>query len=486
MNQLSGSDTLFLSMETQRTPQHVGGLSIYDPCTAPGGSVRFKDILRSTEERLHLAKQFRQRLVHSPLHLDYPYWFDDPDFDIEYHVRHIALPRPGDWRQLCIQVARLQSQPLDLTKPLWEFDVIEGLDNVKGIPKGCYAILSKIHHAAIDGQGGMNMSAATHSLSPTKQTVPAQEKWTAEPIPGYAKLLLKASKNTVLTPVKIAGLVKETIPSLLSTALSILRKDISIASNKVPRTRFDGVVSSQRVFEAKSFDLDTIREMKNQAEKTTVNDVVLSIVSGAMKRYLEDKNELPDESLVAFVPVSVRSEDEEHVTGNRVTAMTIPLATNIPDPVDRLKAIRESSLAKKALTNAIGARKLAEFSNIMSPTMQGLAMRLYTGFGLANKINFLANLSITNVPGPQQPLYSVGAKLVTQYGLGPIFDGAGIMHIAGSYCGQLNISVISCRSMMPDPGFYAECLQQSFDELKAGLLKRPPAKREKRPQRKRV
>jgi len=160
MEQLSGLDATFINMETRNSPTHIGGLYIYDQSSSPGGKVTFKGILAYLESRLHLARCFRQKIVRVPFGLDHPYWIEDPDFDLEYHVRHIALPKPGDWRQLCIQVARLHARPLDLDKPLWEMTVIEGL------PKGCFAVLTKVHHAAVDGVSGVEMTAATHDLEP--------------------------------------------------------------------------------------------------------------------------------------------------------------------------------------------------------------------------------------------------------------------------------------------------------------------------------
>lgn len=179
MQQLSSLDASFLSYETPNTPMHVGGIQIYDPSTAPGAEVRFKDILRHIDQRLHVFRGFRQKLARVPFDLDNPYWVEDANFDLEYHVRHIALPKPGDWRQFCIQVARLHSRPLDLTKPLWEFNIIEGLDNIEGLPKGCFALVFKIHHAAIDGMSGMDMTSALHDLTPDAPA-PEPKSWAPE------------------------------------------------------------------------------------------------------------------------------------------------------------------------------------------------------------------------------------------------------------------------------------------------------------------
>ncbi len=477
MEQLSGLDSSFLYFESQRTPMHIGGIAIYDPSTAPGGKVRFKQIIQYIEDRMHRAKSFRQRLVNVPLNLDYPYWIEDPDFDIEFHIRHIALPEPGDWRQLCIQAARLHSRPLDLTKPLWEFTVVEGLDNVKGLPKGCYGIITKIHHAAIDGVSGVDMTTAIHALDVEDEVETPEHPWVPERVPTTPELLARAYSNTLTTPLRLANIAAKSIPTLAGVARSVSRGELKLptAPNSIPRTRFNRVVSPHRVVDGKSFDLGTIREMKSRQPGATVNDVVLAIVGGALRIYLKSKNELPSEPLVTMAPVSVRSEGERGSMGNQVTAMSVSLGTHVADPVGRLQFVRQSALDSKALTNAVGARQLADYTKFLSPVTTGLAARLYTRMGLANRFYPVFNTVVTNVPGPQMPLYSAGAKLVTQYGLGPVFDGVGLFHPVFSYCGHITIAANACRDMMPDPEFYADCLQDSFDELKAGLMKRPAA-----------
>ena len=214
MQQLSGQDASFVYLETPSTPMHIGSVGIYDPSTAPGGFVRFKDILSFIESRLSGARSFRQRLVRVPFDLDHPYWIEDPDFDIEYHVRHIALPKPGDWRQLCIQVARLHARPMDLSKPLWEFTIIEGLDNIPGLPPGCFALLAKVHHAAIDGMSGVEMSAAIHDTTADKpDRIPADD-WKADSKPGIADLLVQGYFNALRQPQKYLETVARAVPGL--------------------------------------------------------------------------------------------------------------------------------------------------------------------------------------------------------------------------------------------------------------------------------
>lgn len=473
MEQLSGMDSAFLFLETSRTPMHIGGIAIYDPSTAPNSFVRFKDILKSIEARLHLAKSFRRKLANVPMSLDFPYWVDDADFDLEYHVRHIALPQPGDWRQLMIQAARLHSRPLDLTKPLWEFTVIEGLNNIPGVPKGSYAIVSKIHHAAIDGVSGVDIANAVHSLDVAGTVTPPNRPWIPERTPTSIELLGRAQVNTLATPLRLARTIVNSAPGIARMIGGLARGNLRSSIGSVPRTRFNGSVTMNRVVDGRDFSLAEIKEIRARLPGATVNDAVIAIVGGAMRKYLKAKSELPRESMVCMAPISVRTPGEKNSLGNQVSAMTIAIGTHIADPFGRLQFVHEEAQASKALTNAAGARQMTEFSQFMPSTLSGLAARLYVRLGLANRIAPMFNTVITNIPGPPVPLYMNGARLVTQYGLGPVFEGMGIIHPVFSYCGRITISFTSDRGIMPDPEVYAECLQESFEELRDAALSMP-------------
>ncbi|MFZ3032846.1 MAG: wax ester/triacylglycerol synthase family O-acyltransferase [Parvibaculum sp.] len=466
MEQLSAMDASFLYFETANAPMHIGSVAIYDQSTVKGGMLGFKEILKNYESRLHLARSFRQRIVRVPMSLDHPYWLEDPDFDIEYHVRHIALPKPGDWRQLCIQVARLHSRPMDTTRPLWEFTVIEGLDNVEGLPKGSFAIVSKVHHAAIDGVSGAELTAAIHDLTPDAVPEPPEKPWMPEREPTAVELLSRTSINNVRQPFKLARVIAESVPALARVGIGLSAGKLKRVGH-VPRTRFNGKVSPHRVFDGRSFKLADIRAIKSAVEGATVNDAILAIVGGALNKYLKSKNELPKDSLIAMAPISVRSKDQQKSAGNQVSAMAVAVRSDIDDPLERLVAVFESTTSSKEMTNAIGASTLTDYSQFIPSTVAGLAARLYTNLGLANRITPMFNTVITNIPGPQVPLYMTGARLVTQFGLGPILDGMGVIHPIFSYCGEITISFTSCREMVPDPDFYAQCIQESFDEMLA-------------------
>ncbi len=481
MQQLSGMDASFVYFETPATPMHVAGVSIYDPSTAPGGTVTFKGILASFQERLHLARTFRQKMVQVPMNLDHPYWVEDKDFDLEFHVRHIALPQPGDWRQLCIQVARLHSRMLDLSRPLWETYVIEGLDHVEGVPPGSFALLQKTHHAAIDGVSGMEMTSAIHDLTPEPQPPGTIDTWQGEDDPSPLTLLSRAALNNGTRPMHFGRVVARTVPGLGRVTNQLRRRQLQLPSTSAPRTPFNGTVSAHRVVDARRFDLGEIRRMKNAVEGATVNDVVLAIVGGGLRAYLLRRAELPAEPLLAMAPISVRTESEKGSQGNQVSSMVVSVASNIADPLERLTAVRESTHQAKEFTRAVGARTLTDYSQFIPGGLAALASRTASRFEMANRVDPAANCVVTNVPGPREPLYFAGAKLVTMFGMGPIGDGLGLMHPVTSYVDELVIAVTSCREMLPDPAVYAQCLQDSYDELaEATVARTPPSKRRPR------
>ncbi len=467
MQQLTGLDASFLYMETPTTPMHVGGLQIYDPSTAASGEVSFEDILDYVERHLHLTRTFRQRLVHVPLNLDHPWWVDDPSFDLEFHIRELALPHPGDWRQLCVQTDRLMARPLDLGRPLWELYVIRGLDDVKGVPEGSFALMTKVHHSAIDGVSGVELTSNLNHLDPLDEPEPPTVPWVGEPEPDPAQLLTQATYNGLSQPMHLARVVGRTVPGLGQVVQRVRQRQLTTPPlpGGTPRTRFSGHVSSRRVFDGCSFPFASFKTIRQAVPGATVNDAVLAIVGGGLRRFLRDLGELPDAPLIAMAPISVRTERELGTQGNQVAMMLVSLATDVSKPLDRLRAVYASTKNSKELTQAIGARTLSDYSQFIPASLTGLAARLYTRTGLANRHNPIFNTVVTNVPGPQQPLYFCGAKLISYYGLGPIMDSMGLIHPVLSYNGQLNMSFTSCPEMLPDPPAYAECLKDSFEEL---------------------
>jgi diacylglycerol O-acyltransferase / wax synthase len=475
MEQLSGQDASFVYLDTPTTPMHIGSVGIYDPSTAPGGFVRFKDILAHVESRLDKARSFRQKLVRVPFDLDHPYWIDDPNFDLEYHVRHIALPQPGDWRQLCIQVARLHARGMDLSKPLWEFNIVEGLDNIPGLPKGCFALVAKVHHAAIDGMSGVELSAAVHDIEPLAVERGAKSSWKGENEPAVTEMLMRTWMNSVTQPVRFAKTLAQTVPGAARLIREVAGGDVSLKGAKMaPQTLLNGKVSSHRVWDGAVFPLADIRAIKDRREGATVNDVILTIIGGGLRKYLLQRKGLPNESLTAMAPISVRAEGEKEALGNLVSAMLVQLGTHIEDPMERLNFVRGDTLNSKAMTNAVGARTLTDYSQFLPSALAGLAARLYSRLGVSNMHSPVFNVVATNVPGPRVPLYFAGAKMVRMMGTGPIFDGMGMINAIYSYGPEIAIAFTSDRDMVPDPANYAQALRDSFEELLNAKAKAAP------------
>jgi len=466
MEQLSGHDASFIYLETPKAHMEGCTLSIYDPSTAPDGRVTFKGILDNLQRRLHLARMFRQKLVRVPMDLDHPYWVDDADFDLEYHVRHIGLPKPGDWRQLCIQCARLLARPLDMSRPLWEIYVIEGLDNVAGVPEGSFGILLKGHHATMDGASGMEMLTAMHDLEPDAQPAPPSDEWRPEREPSPFELMARAASNSALRPMQFAATMSRVFGGSQALTRQLLRGEIEVPPPlTVPRTIFNGNVSPHRVVEGRRFDLAEIKRIKGTVAGATVNDVMLTIVGGALRAYLRARSALPPESLVAMCPISLRPKGEQSTGGNQVGAMTVPLGTNIANPTVRLRTVHRATAQSKVVQEAVDARQMTELAQHLPGALLGVGARMTSDFGLASSTTPPYNTVVTNVPGPQFPLYSCGARLVTMYSFGMVHDGMGLMNVVSSYCGQVIVSISADRGMMPDPAFYADCLESSFGDL---------------------
>ncbi|MFT5572163.1 MAG: diacylglycerol O-acyltransferase [Cryomorphaceae bacterium] len=473
MQQLSGLDASFLYMETANSPLHIGALAIYDPSTAPGGAVGFKQILANTLQRASKVDAMNNVLVEVPMRLDHPYWKSGGAFDPEFHIRHIALPKPGDWRQLCIQVARLHARQLDRSRPLWEFYIIEGLDNVEGYPPGCFALVSKMHHAAIDGASGVEIASVIHDLSPNYDIHSRPEPVPSEREPSYMELIWRSQINNIKTPVRIFEVAKNTMPGFARMFTGLARGKLKRVTD-IPRTRFNTNVSPYRAFDAIEVPLDDIKRIKNAIDGVTVNDVALAICGGALRKYLATKHELPQRSLVAMAPINIRTKDKLGTAGNQVSQMTVRVGSDIADPIKRLEAVNAGTRNAKELTNAVGAKSMTDYAQFIPSTLTASAAKLYSRLGLANRIKPAYNCVITNVPGPQIPLYFTGAEMKSSFALGPPIDGMGLFHGLGSYCGKFNICVSACREMMPDPGFYAECLQESFDELLSAAIALEP------------
>ena len=467
MKQLGILDAAFINLEQTNTPQHVGGLGIYDPSTAPAGFVRFKDVIAGFERRLGKLPLFRTRIVEVPGGLDRPYWVKDANFDVEFHLRHIALPAPGDWRQLCIQVARLHSRPLDMSRPLWEAYIIEGLDNIPNLPAGCFAVYTKMHHALVDGAGGSSFMAAMHDLqaNPDSEDDAEEEPRLVDTDPSVAELLSRASVNGVKNTLQLVrGTARNTL-AIGKYALDVARKQIPAPDVSAPKTILNRSVGPHRVFDAAEFPLEAFKEIKN-ATGVTLNDVALGIIGGALLRYLQSRGEAPAEgSLAAAIPLNMRTRRDTSDDNNQVGSVFASLHTEITDPIERLQAIRQSTAEAKESGEASPMVDAMKLAGVFSPLISRAAAGIWSRNELSRFIPMNVSTCISNVPGPDFPLYCAGARMVDYYGLGVLTPGMGIFHLVFSYAGKITLSVLADRDIMPDPETYHDFLVSSYEEL---------------------
>ena len=466
MQQLSGLDSSFLYLETTNTPMHVGSLNVYE------GSLSFDEFRDFLSERLHLAPRLLQRLVTVPLGLGNPSWIDDPDFDINLHLHHVALPKPGDWKALRKLTSKMISQPLDRSRPLWEFIFVEGLETIPQVEKGSVAIISKIHHAAIDGASGAEIMGLLFDASPEPRKLPPAPEREVEEVPGKVALLAKSYINLIKSPFKLPKLLMQTAKSSLAAG-----KLSRIENSEVPRTVFNAprtilnqVVSSRRKWNSALLSLDRVKALRKGVDGATLNDVVMAICTGALRRYLMEKDELPDKPLVAMVPVNTRSKGEGKDMGNQVSAMLIQLPTDLEGPIDQLRQLHKNTQRGKAYQNAIGAKQMTDYAEFIPFALGAQAARLYTRMHVSNLHRPLFNLVITNVPGPQIPLYMNGRLMLANMGMAPIFDGMGLIIPVLSYNGVLSFSPTTASNIMPDVDLFTRYLRESANTLEQCII----------------
>jgi WS/DGAT/MGAT family acyltransferase len=483
LRQLNGLDAQFLALESPRQSGHFSGLTILDPTTRPNGRLELADVQSMIAERLPLLAPFRWRLKAVPLGLDYPYWIDDPDFDLDYHVRELALPPPPNDAKLAEQVARIFERPLDHARPLWELYLIHGLND------GNVGMLTKVHHAAVDGMSGAEIMGVLLDLSPEgREAPPAGPSPDREPgdvemlargllgVPRYFGRVLRSFPST-LSNLQDTPIIRD-VPGAKtigrSAALAVhgwqSHRDEPVNLSR-PRTSFNGHVSPHRRFAFGQLPLDEVKAVKNQ-HRVTVNDVIVSLAAGAVRRWLVEHDELPKRPLVALVPVSVRSEEERGTYGNRVGTMSVPLFTNEPDPVARLRLTHEALRSAKEHQKALPARLLVDATQFIPPAVFARASRATFSLAATRGAPPVWNLVVSNVPGPQLPLYCVGALVQAMYPVSVITDGMGLNITAMSYRGHLDFGIVADREQIPDVWSLIGSLRQSLDEL------RPVASRE--------
>jgi diacylglycerol O-acyltransferase / wax synthase len=480
MRQLSSLDAQFLALETPRQTGHVAGVAILDPSTAPGGSLGCDAIKDLLKERLPLLPPMRQRLVDVPFGLDYPYWVDDAHFDLDFHVRELALPPPGDEKQLAEQVARIASRPLDRARPLWELYLIHGLAD------GHVAMMTKIHHAVIDGVSGAEIMGLLLDLEPEGRELPDPPPPPDDREPGEVEMLARGLLGVPRYPLRMLRSIPAAMPNIEETPFGVLpgagtvgriasrltsvvtRGDGPGPSRPqlvAPKTSFSGRVSPHRRFSFGQLSLDEVKAVKNH-HGCTVNDVVVSICAGAVRRWLVEHGELPDDPLVAQVPVSVRTSEQTGTYGNRIMLMRAPLFTEEPDPVGRLERTHEALLEMKERHRALPAELLQDANHFIPPAVFARAARLTFRLSTSGAGRPTWNLVISNVPGPQFPLYCAGARLEANYPFSVITDGMGLNITVMSYMGHLDFGIVGDRDQIPDLWCMIDWLRDELEELR--------------------
>jgi diacylglycerol O-acyltransferase len=478
MRQLTALDQQFLALEDSRHYGHVGGLAILDPSTAPGGELTLIDLQNLISERLPLVPPFRWRLTEVPFDLDYGYWIEDPDFDLEFHVRELALAPPGTDAQLADQVARIFSRPLDRSRPLWELYLIYGL------PRDRVAVMTKIHHAVVDGMSGAEIIGALLDVTPEGREPPPPLDRPNVGSPGQLEMLARGVIGVPRYPLRLLGSVPRALPNVREVpslsgipGLKLAGRIASTAQRAVgrsrlvgemdlvpPRTSFNGRVSAHRRFAFARLSLEEVKEIKN-AYGFTVNDVIVSICAGTVRRWLLE-HELPEDPLVAQIPVSVRTEEQRGTFGNRILLMTAPLFTNVEDGVERLCETHRALVDMKQRHRALPADLLRDANQFVPPALFSRAAQLTFSLSASKRGRPAWNLVVSNVPGPQIPLYMAGARLEAQYPVSVITDGMGLNITVMSYRGQLNFGIVADREQMPDVWSLSGWLSDALGELR--------------------
>jgi diacylglycerol O-acyltransferase len=456
LDRLTAIDASFLHQEGPASHMHVGGLALFEGPPPP-----FTEVLDSLRGRLHLVPRYRQKLSVPPAATGRPLWIDDPSFNIEYHVRHTALPRPGSEDQLLLLAGRIFSQQLDRSKPLWEVWMVEGLRD------GGFALITKTHHALIDGVAGVDIAQVMFDLGPVPMEVPHPDApWQPEPEPSAAEVLaagaiglLRTGARTAAAAAALAARPGEALRSA-RTALEGLGEVAWAGLNPAPDTPLNVEIGPHRRFRVVRNDLADFKAVKN-AFGGTVNDVVLAVVSGALRGWLQSRGVRTEGlELRALVPVSIRSQDERGTTGNRLAAMRGPLPVYIEDPVARLRTVKASMDGLKESKQAVGAEVLASVQNFAPPTILAQASRL-------NFSTRLFNLLVTNVPGPQFPLYLRGRQLLDVFPIAFLPKDHALAIAIMSYNGRMNFGLLGDYDALPDIDVIADGVRSSLAELLA-------------------
>jgi diacylglycerol O-acyltransferase len=467
MQQLSGLDATFLYMETASNYGHVGGLQIFANAETPHFRTKEEEAAH-TDYLYSIASYTRRRIVEVPFGLDHPYWIEDPNFDREYHERTLAVPAPGNDRQLEQVVSRIASRPLDRSRPLWEVYLIEGVDKGRK-----FAIYSKTHHAAIDGATGTQMALAMMQTTPEPINYPAPAKrWTPERIPSQGEMFARGLAAAAQRPMKMVGVQRRMLTQTINglrpgSGGPPIRERVPAMLNQLrsqaPRTIFNQKISQHRRFAFGSTSLADAVTLKKKYG-CTVNDVVLAYCGGMLRTWLQERGVLPDQPLIAMVPVSVRTEETLKSGGNQVSGMAAVLHTDEADPVRRLQKIHDSMSDQKLVQAALPVHAQLEMLTHTPAAAMEQAMRMAFATRLSERM-MPFNLTISNVPGPQMPLYMDGALQLASYPYSTITDGMALNITVTSYNGSLDWGIVVDRDIVEDPWSMIDGIRDAEAEL---------------------
>jgi WS/DGAT/MGAT family acyltransferase len=454
MDRLTAVDASFLSNEKDEAHMHVGGVLIFE-----GPPPSYEDLLEHINSRMHLVPRFRQKLAFPPLESGRPFWVDDPSFNLEYHVRHSALPSPGSEEQLRNMVGRVFSQRLDRSKPLWELWLVQGLKRKR------FALVSKTHHSLVDGVSGVDIATVLFDFKPVPEPAEPESSWVAQPEPSGASLVARSVEGLLETPVRAARRLEAAIrhprPAVrqLTEAAEAVGEVAWAYANPAPEVPLNTPIGSHRRFQWVRGDLAELKRIKG-ALGGTVNDVVLTVVSGALRRWLHSRGVRTEGlELRALVPLSIRAEDQHGVLGNQIAAMRGPLPVYIADPVRRLDEVRKGMENVKSSKQALGAEVISRFNDFAPPTLLAQASRL-------NFSTRLFNLIVTNVPGPQVPLYVLGRELEDIFPVAFLPENHALAIAIMSYNGNIDYGLLADYDAMPD----LDAIEQGIEESTAELL----------------
>jgi WS/DGAT/MGAT family acyltransferase len=481
-------DSAFLYFETPTMHMHVGGLMLVDPSTAtkPYSFADYRDYI---ERRLPRVPAFRRKLATVPLNLGKPAWVEDTDFDLDYHLHRVTVPPPGGDRETAELVGDILSRQMDRSRPLWEMWIVEGRAD------GLIGVVSKVHHSSIDGITGANMMAELFDFEADKESDPPPvDDWEPERKPSDLEMVGRALFDWAKRPASIVKLLPGTVMGVGKLANRRGRGAPGMpAPFRAPRTSFNATVTAHRIVAYTDVRLDDIKAIKN-AFGVKVNDVVMAVCSGALRTYLSDRDELPDRSLIAAIPVSVHDRSEGVEGTTKVSIMFSSLASDVDDPAERLRYIAEVNEGAKEDHELVGASMLQDWAEHAAPNTFSLAARMYSSLRLANRHPVVHNLVISNVPGPPIPLYFNGARLKVLHPLGPIMDGAGLNVTVLSNMDSIGFGLIACKELMPElwdladaiPGAVEELLQaaKQLETAKKPAAKKPAAKKPAAPPKK--